>query len=113
MASIAAVNTTYGTPAATGAVSLNGVIGSDVVTSTASIVGPTTSTSGNLNAGSYAQSTSSLSGADAGNYTLIAFTTPTNNYTVGQLALTGTAIAASNSTYGLSLIHISEPTRPY
>ncbi len=101
--SIAAVNTTYGTPAPTGAVSLSGIIGSDAVTSTASIVGPTTSTSGNLNAGSYAQSASSLGGGDAGNYTLTAYTTPTNNYTVGQLALTGAAIAASSSTYGSPL----------
>jgi hypothetical protein len=101
--SIAGVSTTYGTPAATGAVTLNGVIGSDAVTSTAAIVGPTYSTSGNLNAGSYAQSASSLGGADAGNYTLTAFTTPTNNYTVGQLALTGTTIGASSSTYGSSL----------
>ena len=101
--SIAAVNTTYGTPAPTGAVSLSGIIGSDVLTSTASIVGPTTSTSGNLNAGSYAQSASSLGGGDAGNYTLTAYTTPTNNYTVGQLALTGAAIAASSSTYGSPL----------
>jgi filamentous hemagglutinin family protein len=103
VASIAAVNTTYGTPAATGAVSLNGVIGGDVVTSTAGIVGPAYSTSGNLNAGSYAQSAGSLSGADAGNYTLTPFTTPANNYTVAQLALTGTAIAASGSTYGAPL----------
>ena len=101
--SIAAVNTTYGTPAPTGAVSLNGVIGSDVVTSTASIIGPIFSTSSNLNAGSYAQSASSLGGSDAGNYTLTAFTTPTNNYAVGQLALTGTAIAASSSNYGSPL----------
>ena len=103
VASIAAVNTTYGTPAATGAVSLNGVIGSDVVISTAGIVGPAYSTSGNLNAGSYAQSAGSLSGADVGNYTLTPFTTPANNYTVAQLALTGTAIAASGSTYGAPL----------
>jgi len=101
--SIAGVSTTYGTPAATGAVTLSGVIGSDIVTSAASIVGPTYATSGNLNAGSYAQNASSLGGADAGNYTLTAFTTPTANYTVGQLALTGTAIAAAGSTYGSPL----------
>ena len=103
VSSIAAVSTTYGTPAATGAVSLNGVISGDTVTSTASIVSPTYSTSGNLNAGSYAQSASSPGGADAGNYTLTAYTTPTNNYSVGQLALTGASIAASGSTYGSPL----------
>ena len=101
--SIAAVSTPYATPAATGSVSLNGVIGGDAVTSTASLVSPTFSTSNNLNAGSYAQNASSLGGADAGNYTLTAFTTPTNNYTVTQLALSGAAIAASNSTYGSPL----------
>ncbi len=101
--SIAAVNTTYGTPAATGAVGLSGVIGGDVVTSTAGIVSPTYSTSGNLNAGSYAQNASSLSGADAGNYTLAPYTTPTANYTVGRLVLTGTAIAAAGTTYRLPL----------
>lgn len=96
--SIAGVSTTYGTVAATGAVTLGGVIGSDVVTSTASLVSPTYSTSGNLSAGSYAQSASSLGGADAGNYTLTGYTTPTANYVVNQLALTG-SISVSDKVY--------------
>jgi len=100
-ASIAAVNTTYGTSAATGAVTFTNVIGGDIVTSTASIDSPTFSTSGNLNAGSYTQTAGALSGADAGNYTFAGFTSSAN-YTVNQLALTGTSIAAVNTTYGTS-----------
>ena len=101
--SIAAVNTTYGTPAATGAVALSGILAGDTVGSTASIVSPAYSTSGNLRAGAYAQTATTLGGADAGNYTLTPYATPTPNYTVGQLALTGTAIAAAGSTYGSPL----------
>jgi len=100
-ASIAGVSTTYGTPAATGAVSFTNIVGSDVVTSTASLVSPTYSTSNNLNAGSYAQSASGLSGADANNYSFVGgYTTATNNYTVDKLALTGASIAGVSTTYG-------------
>ncbi|PIQ52062.1 MAG: hypothetical protein COW02_11510, partial [Comamonadaceae bacterium CG12_big_fil_rev_8_21_14_0_65_59_15] len=54
--SIDPVSTTYGTSAAAGAVSFGNLISGDVVTATASIVNPLTSTSGNLKAGSYSQS---------------------------------------------------------
>ena len=101
-AAIAAVNTTYGTPAATGAVTFGNIIGADVVTSTASIDSPTYSTSGNLNAGSYTQTASAITGADAANYSFAGFTSAAN-YTVSQLALTGAAIAASSSIYGSAL----------
>ena len=97
--SIAAVNTTYGTSAPTGAVSLSGIIGADDVTSTAVIVSPNYSTSNNLSAGSYAQSASNLGGGSAANYNLTAFTTPTNNYVVNKLALSGAAIAGVTTTY--------------
>ena len=50
---------------------LSGVVAGDTVTSSASILGATNSTSGHLKAGSYAQSADTLFGADAGNYTLI------------------------------------------
>jgi len=99
-ASIVAANSTYGSTVTPGAVSFSNVITGDVVSSTASIVSPFYSTSGHLDAGSYAQTASVLSGADAGDYTFAGFTTPTNNYTVNQLALTGASIAAGNSIYG-------------
>ncbi|HTN94301.1 MAG TPA: YDG domain-containing protein [Gallionella sp.] len=101
-AAIAAVSTTYGTSAASGAVTFGNIIGTDVVTSTSSIVSPAYSTSNNLKAGSYTQTASAISGADAANYSFAGFTSAAN-YTVGQLALTGAAIAASSSIYGSAL----------
>ena len=65
----------------------------------ASIVSPTYSTSGNLNAGSYTQTASAITGADAANYSFAGFTSAAN-YTINKLALTGAAIAAVNTTYG-------------
>ena len=101
-AAIAAVNTTYGTPAATGAVTFGNIVSGDTVTGTASIDSlPTNlSSSGNLNAGSYTQTASTtLAGADAGNYSFAGFTSAAN-YNVSQLALSGAAIAAASSSYG-------------
>jgi hypothetical protein len=100
-ATIAAVSSTYGTPKAAGAVTLTGVITGDKVGSTASIVKPVDSSSGNLDAGSYAQTASALSGADARNYTFAggSFTTPTANYTVGRLTLDVTGVTATNKVY--------------
>jgi filamentous hemagglutinin family protein len=102
--SIAAVNSVYGTPKATGGVTLTGVITGDKVSSTASIVKPVDSSSGNLDAGSYAQTASTLAGADALDYTFAdgasSFTTPTANYRVSPLALTATSIAAVSAIYG-------------
>jgi hypothetical protein len=74
-----------------------------VVSATASLVSAGYSSSGHVNAGSYAQMATTLSGADASDYSFTGYTTPTNNYTVGQLALTGAAIAAGNSIYGSSV----------
>ena len=54
----------------------------------------------------------SLAGADAGNYTVGAASgSTTANITAKTLTIAG--LAASNKEYDLSLIHISEPTRPY
>ena len=103
-ASIAPASSTYGSTVTPGAVSFSNVIPGDVVSSTASIASPLYSTSGNLKAGSYAQTATGLSGADATDYTFAGYTTPTNGYTVNQLALTGAAIAAGNSTYGSSVM---------
>ncbi len=99
---IAAVNTTYGTPAANGAVTFGNIIGTDNITSAASIVSPTFSTSGNLNAGGYAQTASAIGGTDAANYSFAGYTSAAN-YTVGQLALTGT-ITGGGNTYGSPLL---------
>ncbi len=100
-AAIAAVNTTYGTLAATGLVSLGNVIGADAVNANAAtIVSPLTSTSGNLRAGSYAQNASGITGADSANYSFAGGFTSAANYSVAQLTLTGAAIAAVNTTYG-------------
>ena len=92
-AAIAAVNTTYGTPAATGAVTFGNIIGADVVTSTSSIDSPTYSSSGNLNAGSYTQTASAITGADSANYSFAGFTSAAN-YTVNPFAvsMTGTRV---------------------
>ena len=100
-AAIAGVNTTYGTPAATGAVSFGNVIAADVVNANAAtVVSPLTSASGNLRAGSYAQNASGITGADSANYSFAGGFTSAANYNVAQLALTGAAIAAVNTTYG-------------
>eukprot|EP01034_Spumella_vulgaris_P042994 gene42995-53351_t len=100
-AAIANTSTIYGTPAATGAVSFNNVIGSDVVTpATATLVAPSYSSSNNLKAGSYAQSvTGALTGTDADNYSFSGMTTTGDNYTVSKLALTGAAIANTSTIY--------------
>jgi filamentous hemagglutinin family protein len=99
---IAAVNTTYGTSANSGAVSFGNVVGADSVSSTVGINSPAYSSSGNLKVGSYTQSASAtLGGTDAGNYTFAGFTS-TANYVVNKLALAG-SIASGSSTYGSSL----------
>ena len=103
---IADVTTTYGTAAATGAVSLSGKVGTDDVlaASTPTLVSAATSTSGQLKAGSYVQTVSAgLTGADAGNYSFAGSTTPTANYVVNKLALTG-AIAQGLTTYSNTLV---------
>lgn len=71
---VAAANTTYGTPAALGAVTFNNVLAGDTVTAGAVGIDVNgarlTATTATTPAGSYAQSITSLSGADAANYTL-------------------------------------------
>ena len=84
---------------------LTNVVAGDAVSAAGAVSVNTTgntSTSGNLKAGNYTGIESvgtSLSGADAGNYT---FAGTTGNYTVGQLALTG-SIATGTSVYGSAL----------
>jgi filamentous hemagglutinin family protein len=98
--SIGSASSTYGATVTPGAVSFSNVIPGDVVTSLANILNPLYSTSGNLRAGSFAQTAYGLTGADASDYTFAGYTTPTNNYAVAPLALTGAAIAAGSTIYG-------------
>jgi hypothetical protein len=92
---IAAGTSVYNSALTPGAVTLNaGVVGTDVVTSTAAVDTTTLSTGGHPIVGTYTQTAGalSLSGADAGNYSLTPFTSAAN-YSITQLALAGTAIA--------------------
>ncbi|HPN09668.1 MAG TPA: YDG domain-containing protein [Syntrophales bacterium] len=101
--SIAEGTSSYGSALNPGAVILTNKVEGDVLTTTASVnTTGNTSTSGNLKAGSYngIEYISALEGADAGNYT---FADIEGDYTVSQLALTGTAIASGTSTYGSAL----------
>ncbi|MEI7613899.1 MAG: YDG domain-containing protein, partial [Betaproteobacteria bacterium] len=99
--SVASSSSTYGSTVTPGAVTFDNKLAGDVVTASVSVSNPVYSTSTHLNAGAYAQTTSTaLTGTDAGNYTLSAYTTPGNTYTVNPLAITVAAIAAASSTYG-------------
>ena len=100
--SIAPAASNYGATVAPGAVTLNGVLGSDLVSSAASIVSASYSTSAHLKAGSYNQGASTLTNTDAANYTLTAYTSPTATYTVNALALSAN-IAAATSSYGATV----------
>jgi hypothetical protein len=101
-ASIASASSTYGSAVTPGAVSFGNVIAGDVVGSTASLVGPTYSTSTHVNAGSYAQTASGLTGTDAGDYSFAGYTTPTNNYTVTPFALAVSATGVNRTYDGLT-----------
>jgi len=101
--SIATGSSTYGSAYAPGSASFTNVVSGDVVSASSVTITTTgqTSTSGHLTAGSHTgiESIAGLAGADAGNYT---FAGITGNYSVSQLALTG-SIATGTSTYGASL----------
>ncbi|WP_082807065.1 YDG domain-containing protein [Collimonas pratensis] len=104
-ATVGAGSSTYGSTLAPGAVNFTNAVGGDFVTPGAVTVNTTglTSSSGHLIAGSHTGIESvgtALSGADAGNYS---FAGATGDYTVAQLALTGT-VAAGSSTYGAALV---------
>ena len=67
--------------------SFTNIIGSDKVSASATIVESTTSTSGNINAGSYKQNAASISGDDAANYSFAGYTTTDKNYVVNTAPL--------------------------
>ena len=99
--SVAATGSVYGATVTPGAVSFGNVVGTDVVTATASITSPVNSSSGHLNAGSYTQrAASTLAGADAGNYSFGGTSTPTANYSVAPATLSyvGTPATAFTGT---------------
>src|SRR5204862_5463302 len=81
-----------------GAVSVGNVASGDVVTDTASVNTTTLSTGAHHVVASYTEMRGALGGADAANYSFAGFTSAAN-YSITQLALAGTAIAASTSTY--------------
>ena len=101
--SIGTGSSTYGAVLAPGAVNFTNAVTGDVLgTATVGVnTSGLTSSSGHLIAGTHTgiESVSALSGADAGNYT---FAAPSGDYSVSQLALTG-SIAAGSSTYGAAL----------
>ncbi|PFH12288.1 filamentous hemagglutinin family protein [Collimonas sp. PA-H2] len=101
--SIGTGSSTYGATLVPGAASFTNAVSGDALGTATVGVNTTglTSSSGHLIAGTHTgiESVSALSGADAGNYT---FAAPTGDYTVSQLALTG-SIGAGSSTYGSAL----------
>ncbi|OQB39452.1 MAG: The GLUG motif protein [Candidatus Hydrogenedentes bacterium ADurb.Bin179] len=99
---IAGVSTTYGTAKDPGAVSFTNIQSKDgtfdKVASSASLVDPSNSTSGNLKAGTYKQTATAISGADAANYSFGGFTSDAN-YTINTKPITIAGITASNKVY--------------
>jgi len=102
-ASVAPASTVYGSSISPGSVSFVGVQPGDLVVGNAAVLNPLYSSSNHLRVGAYNQSVSAASGTDAANYVLTPYMTPTQNYTVSALALTGT-ISASSSQSGASIV---------
>jgi filamentous hemagglutinin family protein len=94
---IAAVSTEYGTPAAAGDATLNGVqstnVGTDQVSAKTAINGTSLSGSNNINAGQYTQSVTGIEGKDAKNYEFTSFTTAGKTYIVTPKSLAATYLA--------------------
>ena len=93
---IATDSSIYASDLNPGAVSFNNIVGTDKVTSTATVDVSTMSSSGKPIVGTYKQTAGAITGADAGNYSFTGFTSA-KNYTINQRALTGAAIAESSS----------------
>jgi len=101
---IAAVSLNYGSALSPGAATLSGILSGDVVQSSATVVNPSYSTSGHVNAGAYSQVASALSGVDSANYALSGGVATSPNYVVKALPLTAASISAASSTYGSSVL---------
>jgi filamentous hemagglutinin family protein len=95
---IAASSSIYASDLNPGALSFTNIVSGDMVTSTATVNTSTTSTSGKPIVGTYTQTAGDISGDDNANYSFSGYTTPSANYTINKLALTGD-ITADNKVY--------------
>lgn len=101
VAAIEPGSSTYGLPLNLGAVQLaNPVLAGDEVRTGVSLLDPTFSSSGQVNAGSYRQRVGITGGADAANYTVWPASPAAANYTVAPRVLTVGGIEPGGSTYG-------------
>ncbi len=99
---ITSAQSVYASALTPGTSQFSNAVADDAVSSTVTVNTGGTSASGKFVAGSYTQTASGLSGNDAANYTFAGYTSAAN-YTIQKLALTGTSVATSSSTYGSSL----------
>jgi filamentous hemagglutinin family protein len=92
-ASVASVTATYGQNAATGAVTLTGLLAGDDVKADVSVegAGGAVTPGPKLGAGTYTQRINGLTGADAGNYVMAGGQGATGTLTINPAALTVTA----------------------
>ncbi len=98
-AAIGASSSNYASALTPGAVSFTNIVGTDIVTDTASVNTSTLSSSGKPIVGTYTQTASgTLGGTDAGNYSFAGFTSAAN-YTINKLALGISGITAANKVY--------------
>ncbi len=98
---VANSNSTYGTLATNGAVTLTGVVDGDSVAGTVSTYrgADSVTLAARTGVGSLTQKVTALTGTDAGNYTIAATGNSNGTLTIATKALTY-AVAAANSTYG-------------
>ncbi len=93
---ISSATSVYGSPTTVGTLSFdNTPVGGSAV-GTATLVNPTYSTGGFVNAGSYNQTAAA---STTGNYTYAAVTTPTANDVVTPLTITASGITAADKVY--------------
>jgi filamentous hemagglutinin family protein len=93
----------YASAIGPGTAQLSNAISGDAVAAPVTVNTGATSSSGHFVTGVYTQTAgTTLSGADAGNYSFTGYTSAAN-YTIQRLALTGTSVANSSSTYGSAL----------
>jgi filamentous hemagglutinin family protein len=101
--SIASAHSVYGAALAPGAVSWGNLVLGDAVSAAVSLASPMLSASLHVSVGTYRQTASAtLTGTDSDNYSFAGYTTPSAEYTVTPLALTG-SITTGTSAYGSPL----------